>query len=306
MQYLNMKIDAKKFLLTSIIPIGNMNGNLDILRSWITHISNYSVRVVLVHDFKDESTALELKKLVSENLGLEIIQISGSFGSPGAARNRALSLVDSEWVAFWDCDDIPLLNNIFNAIDNSDDNVEILVGGFTTRNIDGSITSKRHSKSPSTKSVSINPGVWRMVFKSRLVSNIRFEELMLAEDHLYLSKVKFATRRVEFISNPFYEYYIGSLNQLTNNPLVLKDLIVASGKILDDLSDESSNEQTVFNLTLVLRQQITVLTRGDYRLKLRSICLIANFFTKLNLRTLKLGILSIKNLVGAVRNSKLL
>lgn len=301
-----MKIDVKKFLLTSIIPIGNMNGNLDILRSWITQISDYSVRVVLVHDFKDESTALELKKLVSENLGLEIIQISGSFGSPGAARNRAVSLVDSEWVAFWDCDDIPLLNNIFNAIDNSDDSVEILVGGFITRNIDGSITSKRHSKSPSTKSVSINPGVWRMVFKSRLVSNIRFEELMLAEDHLYLSKLKFATRRVKFISSPFYQYHIGSSSQLTNNPLALKDLIVASGKILDGLSDESSSEQTIFNLTLVFRQQITLLTRADYRLKLKSIYLIANFFTELNLRILKLSFISIKNLIVSARNSKLL
>lgn len=301
-----MKIDVKQFLLTSIIPIGNMNGNLDILRSWITQISNYSVRVVLVHDFKDEGTALELKKLVSENLGLEIIQISGSFGSPGAARNRAVSLVDSEWVAFWDCDDIPLLNNIFNAIDNSDDSVEILVGGFITRNIDGSITSKRHSKRPSTKSVSINPGVWRMVFKSRLVSNIRFEELMLAEDHLYLSKLKFATRRVKFISNPFYQYHIGSSSQLTNNPLALKDLIVASGKILDGLSDESSSEQTIFNLTLVFRQQITLLSRADYRLKLKSICLIASFFTKLNLRILKLSFISIKNLIVSARNSKLL
>ena len=301
-----MKIEARKFLLTAIIPIGKMNGNLVILKSWIALISNYSVRVILIHDFQDESTALELKKLVAENLGLEIIQISGRFGSPGAARNRALSLVDSEWVAFWDCDDSPLLNNIFNAIDNSDGSVEILVGGFTTRNIDGSLTSKRHSMNPSTKSVSINPGVWRMVFKSGLVSNLRFEELMLAEDQLYLSKMKFATRRVKFISNPFYEYYIGGLNQLTNNPLVLKDLIVASDKILDDLSDELSSEQTVFNLTLVLRQQITVLTKGDYRLKLRSMYLIANYFTKSNLRTLKLGFLSLKNLLVAARNSKLL
>lgn len=301
-----MKIDAKKFLLTSIIPIGNMNGNLEILRSWITQISNYPIRIILVHDVKDESTALELKKLVNENHELEITQISGSFGSPGAARNRALSLVNTEWVAFWDCDDIPLLNNIYNAIENSDASVEVLVGGFTTRNIDGSITSKKHSTNPSTTSVSINPGVWRMVFKSRLISDIRFEELMLAEDHLYLSKLKFATRRVKFISNPFYQYHIGSLSQLTNNSLALKDLIVASGKILDGLSDESSSEQIIFNLTLVFRQQITLLTRADYRLKLKSISLLANFFTKLNLRILMLSFLSIKNLIVSAQNSKLL
>jgi len=237
---------------------------------------------------------------------LEIIQISGSFGSPGAARNSALSLIDSEWVAFWDCDDCPLLNDIFNAINSSDSSVEILVGGFITRNISGSIISKKHSMNPSAKSVSINPGVWRMVFKSELVSNLRFEELMLAEDQLYLSKMNFVTKKVKYIPNAFYEYYIGGANQLTKNPLFLKDLIVASGKILDELSNDLSSEQIVFNLTLVLRQQTTLLKKGDHRLKLRSIYLITKFFANSDFSTLKLGFLAFKNLVVAARKSKLI
>lgn len=300
-----MKTEARKLLLTAIIPIGKMNGNLMILKSWIAQISNYSVKIILVHDIQDHNTALELKKLVAEHLGLEIIQISGRFGSPGAARNNALHLIDSEWVAFWDCDDYPLLNNIFNAIDDTDGGVEILVGGFITRTIGGSISSKRHSVNPSAISVSINPGVWRMVFKSELVSNLRFEKIMLAEDQLFLAKMNFITKKVKYISNPFYEYYTGGLNQLTNNPLLLRDLIVASDKILGELGDELSSDQTVFNLTLVLRQQITVITKGDYRLKLRSMYLMVKFFIKSDLRTLKLGFLSFKNLVGSARNSKL-
>jgi glycosyltransferase involved in cell wall biosynthesis len=301
-----MKIESRKLLLTAIIPIGRMNGNLTILKSWISKISNFPLRVILIHDFQDESTAFELKELAAEHLGLDIIQISGSFGSPGAARNSALSLVDSEWVAFWDCDDSPLLNEIFNAIYNSDSSVEILVGGFITRNIDGSLTSKRHSTNPSAKSVSINPGVWRMVFKSELVANLKFDELMLAEDQLYLSKMNFVTRKVKYISNPFYEYYMGGVNQLTKNPLFLKDLIVASDEIIKELSNVLTNEQMVFNLTLVLRQQTTVLKKGDHRLKLRSIYLIIKFFAKSDLNTLKLGFFAVNNLVAAARNSKLL
>ena len=301
-----MKVEARKSLLTAIIPIGKMNGNLIILKSWIAQISNYPLKVILVHDFQDESTAFELKKMVAEHLGLEIIQISGNFGSPGGARNSALAIVDSDWVAFWDCDDCPLLNEIFNAIYNSDSSVEILVGGFNTRNIDGSLTSKRHSTNPSAKSVSINPGVWRMVFKSELVANLKFEELMLAEDQLFLSKMKFVTKKVKYISKPFYEYYMGDVNQLTKNPLFLKDLIVASDEILNELSNDLTSEQIVFNLTLVLRQQTTVLKKGDHRLKLRSIYLITKFFAASDLKTLKLGFFAVKNLVGAARKSKLL
>ena len=300
-----MKFEARKSLLTAIIPIGKMNGNLIILKSWINQIPNYPLKVILIHDFQDESTAVELNKLVAAHLGLEIVLISGSFGSPGAARNSALSLVDSEWLAFWDCDDFPLLNEIFTAINNSDSDVEILVGGFITRNIDGSITSKRHSTNPSAKNVSINPGVWRMVFKSELVSELKFEKLMLAEDHLYLSKMNFVTKKVKYIPNPFYEYYMGGVNQLTKNPLFLKDLIVASDKILYELGNDLTREQIVFNLTLVLRQQITLLKKGDARLKLRSIYLITRFFAKSDLSTLKLGFLAFKNLAIAGKKSKL-
>lgn len=63
-----MKVEARKSLLTAIIPIGKMNGNLIILKNWIAQISNYPLKVILVHDFQDEGTAFELKKLVAEHL----------------------------------------------------------------------------------------------------------------------------------------------------------------------------------------------------------------------------------------------
>ena len=67
-----MKVEARKSLLTAIIPIGKMNGNLIILKSWIAQISNYPLKVILVHDFQDESTALELKKLVADEKNIKL------------------------------------------------------------------------------------------------------------------------------------------------------------------------------------------------------------------------------------------
>ena len=53
-----MKFEARKSWLTAIIPIGKMNGNLVILKSWISQIPNYPLKVILIHDFQDESTAV--------------------------------------------------------------------------------------------------------------------------------------------------------------------------------------------------------------------------------------------------------
>jgi len=291
-------------LLTAIVPVGNMNGNLTSLRSWLNKISKFPLRVIIVHDEQDVQTSLELKKIVSEFRGLEVVKISGTFGCPGLARNAGIALVSSPWVAFWDCDDEPILENIFSAIQNATD-AEILVGGFITAVAENKNFEKKQSDTPTLQSVSFNPGLWRMIFRGHLVSKVEFTKLRLAEDQVFLSEINFAEKRKEFINRPFYEYKLGAPNQLTKDLSNLRDLILASEIILRKTNENLLRETIVLNLTLVLRQQMTLLKLGDTNLRMNSLNLLCRYFVNANLKLLVLLLVAIYNVLWAFGKSKL-
>ena len=291
-------------LLTAIVPVGNMNGNLTSLRSWLNKISKFPLRVIIVHDEQDVQTSLELKKIVSEFRSLEVVKISGTFGCPGLARNAGIALVSSPWVAFWDCDDEPILENIFSAIQNATD-AEILVGGFITAVAENKNFEKKQSDTPTLQSVSFNPGLWRMIFRGHLVSKVEFTKLRLAEDQVFLSEINFAEKRKEFINRPFYEYKLGAPNQLTKDLSNLRDLILASEIILRKTNENLLRETIVLNLTLVLRQQMTLLKLGDTNLRMNSLNLLCRYFVNANLKLLVLLLVAIYNVLWAFGKSKL-
>ena len=230
-----MHIRRDTELLTGIIPIGHVNGDLQPLYNWIDQIAKYPLKLILVHDILDEMTGTALVKFMHmyENLNLHLI--SGKFGSPGLARNAGLELATSEWLAFWDCDDKPCLNVIFNAINDSKSEDEVLIGGFLTNDILKTTLNTNHAVIPSLKTVALNPGVWRMLFRRMVIDNLKFTNLRLAEDHVFTSEVKLASRRLRFFPKSFYEYSIGVENQLTSRKSSLADLQIAS-KIIFSIS----------------------------------------------------------------------
>lgn len=291
-------------LLTAIVPVGNMNGNLTLLSGWLNKISKFPLRVIIVHDEQDSQTSIELKKIVNEFRGLEVIKISGTFGCPGLARNAGIALLNSPWVAFWDCDDEPILENIFNAIQNATE-AEILVGGFIAEVAYNNNFEKKQSDTPTLQSVSFNPGLWRMIFRSHLVCNVEFTKLKLAEDQVFLSEINFVEKRKEFIDLPFYEYKLGAPNQLTKDLSNLRDLILASEIIFRKTNKYLLRETIVFNLTLVLRQQMTLLKLGDTNLRMNSLNLLYRYFVNANFKLHILLLVAIYNVLWAFGKSKL-
>jgi len=273
-------------LLSAIIPVSKMAGNFDCLRSWINKISNYSIQVILVHDIADENTGNELKEIIQQaNKNYNIILTEDIYGSPGNARNSGLELAKGEWIAFWDSDDKPMLHSVFNALDHCSTEDEILVGGFITRNIVNGKYNKVNAVNNDLISVSINPGVWRMVFRNHIVRQVKFSHLRNGEDQLFLADLDFAERNIKYINDTFYEYTLGQAGQLTRTKGALKDLSRSTDSIFAR-AVVSSNIQLVFDMTLIVRQQMTLLKKGNIILKFQPII----FYFK-NIKKMKLSIL---------------
>ena len=295
----------RKVSLTAIIPIGDVKGDLQTLKSWINESKKFPLKLILIHDISDERTALQLSEISNNFEKSKLMLINGKFGSPGFARNAGLECVRSEWVAFWDCDDKPMLETIFNAIASSDNDDEVIIGGFQVRNASNNFVNYKFSIKPTLNSISLNPAVWRMVFKSKLIEKLRFTDLKLAEDHLFIAEINLPERKLNYVSKSFYEYIYGGKNQLTSKSSNLPDLGLASSLLLRSTKSQQNSQVIFFNLALIFRQQFTLVKQGNFHLKFQALQFLAKCVISTRPHTFWIGIKALAFVLTKIKSSKL-
>ena len=300
-----MSKSYRKVDLTAIIPIGEVKGDLQTLRSWINESKKFPLKLILIHDISDERTTLQVSEISKDFEESKLMLIKGKFGSPGLARNAGLESVRSEWVAFWDCDDKPMLEAIFNAIASSDNDDEVIIGGFQVRKALNNFINYQFSIKPTLNSISLNPGVWRMIFKSKLTKKVRFTNLKLAEDHLFIAEIKLPERKLNFVSKSFYEYIYGGENQLTSKSSNLSDLGLASSLLLRSTKSQQNSQVIFFNLVLIFRQQFTLVKKGDFHLKIQALQFLAKCAIRTRPYTFWIGIKALVFVLTKIKSSKL-
>lgn len=297
-----MKNYPEQMLLSVIVPIGDMAGRLQFVKSWLNQVNKYSVEVILIHDQTFLDVGTELKQLVRTVNSSKVILIQGVFGNPGSARNAGLDIATGDWVGFWDSDDTPNVKNIFEAIKISQQYDEILVGKFAVfdiKTMEQRIPIKRVNR---INSVAMNPGIWRMIFRRSTISEMRFPSLRMGEDQVFLSNLNFGIRKLRFFESIFYQYNLGGTSQLTKSTLALKDLPLASALILDH-AKKAQRKQSVFDLQLVFRQQITIIKNGDFKLKVSIFKFIKEYLKKFSFNFLFVSLLALMRIVKTIRGA---
>jgi hypothetical protein len=256
-------------LLTAIVPIHKMSGRLEDLKQWVCESVKLDIHVVLVHDFGDTETEQELQDFVKRQNSPHITFISGNYGGPGLARNAAMHLIRTEYFCFWDSDDFPLVQSFHSMVTHAAENkVEIAVGGYNTE------TEKplgREKFVGTTQElinqVALNPGLWRMAFRSQRFNGERFRNLRLAEDQLFLVDLDFAEQRLSPFPGVVYQYNQESPNSLTKQLVNLIDVPASLMVIREKLTSVTSILSRNFLLALWLRQSLTLLKLGSFSLK---------------------------------------
>lgn len=278
-----------KTSLSVVVPVTNMSGKLQNLKSWISEISPYDIQVILVHDFRDAETSEELKNLIFDySKDKNIIITEGQFGSPGVARNIGLSLVKNEWVAFWDSDDLPQVDNVMKELFRSSDiTLDCIVGNFRVN----FVNSKRFKQKPLSDNyldeIGLNPGVWRFLFRTSQLGATRFANLSMAEDQVFLANFFSRSRNIKVSNSLFYIYFVGLNTQLTQNSKAMKDLPIALELLSDVLRSGKGVER--INFVLFTRIFFTTLKKSSLNCKLRavrtwvSLYFKSDFSTKRNL-----------------------
>ena len=263
-------------LLSVVVPIRDMAGRLGPLVSWVNEALSLDCEIVLVHDFLDQRTEDELVRFVTLQRDKKVKFVSSTYNSPGLARNAGLSETSGEFIAFWDSDDLPQVKEALKiASECQMTNSDIGIGSFQTCNETGEFLRKYPIKSQNNLTrIAIYPGLWRMLFRASILKKIKFTNLLLAEDQIFLTELKPAEKKILFRDNLVYKYTLLRKGSLTSVAKNLPDLISALLILLNQIGINKNKNSIDFELTLFIRNSITVIKNGTNQQKMQVLQII--------------------------------
>lgn len=281
--------------LTAIIPIGGSSPNLDVISSWLTPSVLAEIKIIIVFDSLQPEISSHFRKTLAKFDSLNLTILNSDCQNPGGARNVGLSAVNTPWLAFWDADDIPQVPQILKALTESASSKSLIRGGYAQQRFSSSAISaveENNLENDFSNLFTSGPGLWRYIFRSANVIHIRFPDLSMAEDQIFLFRALTTIGEVEEVPETFYIYQIGNPNQLTNSRRRRRDLLKAFGEMLNEFNpnDEikySSFETIVARMLLTSRLNLASLLRMNFQLVVtRKITFVLK--AKIALRIIKL------------------
>ena len=280
-------------LLSIVIPISTPDERHLNLKKWINESLNLGIQVILVHDSLNEHDEKIVDGIVESFKTSNFVFVRGRFGSPGAARNAGKAKAKSKWLAFWDSDDQPKVNDFYNMVVTGESNgAEVVVGGFVEVS---SVTGKtiRTIQSSSLFDLAINPGLWRIAFRNEIMNPISFTSFLMGEDQIYLIECLDRVNELMFVESIVYVYMSGYKNQLTNKQEIDKDLFLLFTYLSNTIQKSNRTSNLIFfkiTISLLIRAQnairVKVATKllrlllKNQRLSLTNLVIFAFYFTK--------------------------
>lgn len=248
--------------LSLIVPISRMAGRLDPLFSWTNKAMVSGLQILWIHDIQDDSTSSELHQFKKDHVG-SLHLLEGHYGSPGAARNEGLNLVDTKYFAFADSDDELFVEELLINLEKLKmSTAKILVAPF---NLKDSKTGKVKCISAQVygnkfySEIAYRTGIWRFIFLTEFFDKMRFETTLLGEDQIFILKA--IQRSGEPIRGErcHYSYLINQQTQATNNKNISSELLRLNNITADLLSRCHTINERKLTLTFFTNQIITVI-----------------------------------------------
>ena len=218
-----------------------------------------SINLILVCDDHHDGTWEVLEKLVEKVDHANLKVLRKELGGPGLARNVGLDATQSDWVVFWDADDLPNINNTIKALSDPENNTaDIICGQYQIidekQNRCCYQSSVRETEKENLRAIAVQPGIWRFALRMSFIGALRFEPGKMGEDQEFLFKVFLRNPRIVFTPEYFYQYISGNENQLTANTKNLSDLLLVQNRI--SKLQKSNVSKVYYEMLNIIRTQI--------------------------------------------------
>lgn len=244
------------------MPIGNPRRDLDNIIANVREFEkiNQAELILVIDSPRCPETSL-LSKAFSENRNVIVLQCS--LGNPGAARNLGKEHSNGEWLSFVDSDDSVDFKNYYQMVlEGNYTGSEIVIGKYRIIDDSGIVRDviEDISHQSVARSIARNPGIWRLSFKRNLVDGIHFPSLRMAEDQVFLARLRFWERNISVSQLVVYTYRQNIPGQLTRSKDAISDLIQAQEITLTlYLNEQPKSVGSQILATVVINQFMTSL-----------------------------------------------
>jgi len=242
-----------KNLLGIIVPITKLFDNYMNLEAWLSEMPIGEIEVILVHDVQDVETAPIMNRILRKINNDKIKYFERTFGAPGLTRNFGMTAINSEWMWFVDADDLPDIENVLQELKSTMPDAEVIIGQFQIDS-NGERTAINPSNKSDLRAIARNPGIWRMVFRTRVFMDYRFQEFRMAEDQLFVIDANIFERKMKFSEKIFYTYFKHPKGQLTSRKSAILDLEKTIPLVVARIQKSSHKTRTY--LEIMLARQI--------------------------------------------------
>ena len=269
-----------------IVPVTLMAGMLDNFKSWsLTLDSKY--HLIVVHDHGDDQTSNELQEFLSASLNCGYTFVEGKFGSPGKTRNAGLEHVNSDWLIFWDSDDLGYVSSLNLWLEeNKKNQADLIIFRYAKFDLATGIltTSPKWDENLESNHFTwlMEPGLWRCLLRTQSIKKLRFSDSRMGEDQVYVLDILAQDMQYEFSDVLLYEYYVSRSGQLTGNKDAVKEILRARKEILARRYTRVGLARMAIEV-MWIRLTLSALKRLDFGTKVRVVwsLILRNVFSSL-------------------------
>jgi glycosyltransferase involved in cell wall biosynthesis len=241
--------------LSIVVPIASYSTNYSNLLEWISKCKDERIEILICYDqhgMQDSNFISDFAKNLSGNSRI----IKGAYLSPGVARNAGLEQACGKWVIFCDSDDFVNINQWDQFISNLNNYPNSSLVAFNFSVSDSIIEMKQTKFSKYFQFIAFGnfaviPGLWRICFDREAIGSVRFTNINLGEDILFLIHFLSINKKISYSNFNFYTYFVGLDNQLTQKSSRENEYL----KILDSIIDQGFRH----NMKSRILQQIFLL-----------------------------------------------
>lgn len=259
-----------------IVPIHNMAGKLGNLKAWLSEASSLELKVLIVCNACSDTTYSEISEYVRQN-GLKSISVfEHNLRGAGLARNFAIDFVETEFTVFWDSDDVGYPEALLRILPKSTGH-DLLVANYEIIN---SKTNKplvgRRSIAVNEMSFSLEPGIWRCVFRTSFIKHSKFGKSNMGEDQVFLARILSQSPKILYLQDKIYDYYVGSATQLTSKTFDSKGISISLNEIEETFHMVPRPFLTMSSI-FYIKQCLSGIKKGHVQFKIKMIMHLLRF-----------------------------
>jgi hypothetical protein len=240
-----------------------MNIDLNRFQKWILQAVENGIQVIIVVDLIDQSI---FPHQFFSDIDSHFLQIENvNLASPGLSRQHGLQFAKGSWVAFWDADDEPNVLKILSTVERVDStSMSVVIGRYINRSVISGevVTSTRFTQNMHRNivSMSLNPGLWRFIFRQSEIQQMKFSSFLMGEDQLFIQNFGLGDRDIFFTNSILYNYLTGITSSLTNNDTSLQQIKLVIPKFRESRID-ATRINTLISQIMELRLSVTYLRK---------------------------------------------